>query len=69
MTKTQAYKDGLQSALEDWSLTGAPHRTRKMPTKYLDKRAEWFMGRCHGFQEAAKLLNEKKMKKSVDLPE
>ena len=67
MTKTNAYKDGLQSALEDWSLTGTPHRTRKIPPKYLDKRTEWFMGRCHGFQEADRLIHEKKMKKDVDV--
>jgi len=58
MTKSQAYKDGLQSALEDWSLAGIPHRTRDCPEVDELKRTAWFLGRCHGFQEAESLLKK-----------
>ena len=59
MTNTTAYKDGLQTGLEDWCITGN-HRTRKPPLGMpLEKRSQWFLGRCHGFQEAEKLLNKK----------
>ena len=63
MTKTTAYKDGLQTGLEDWCITGN-HRSRKPPQRMpLEKRTQWFLGRCHGFQEAEKLLEKKDEKK------
>ena len=65
MKNTDAYKQGLQSGLEDWNITGSPHRTRECPMKDFDHRIQWQLGRCHGFQQADKIIHPE-MKKDVD---
>jgi len=55
--KQQAYKQGLQSGLEDWCLTGTPHRTRECPLKDFDHRIQWQLGRVHGFMEADQIIH------------
>ena len=59
MNKTEAYKKGLQSGLEDWCLTGTPHRTRECPLKEFDHRIQWQLGRCHGLMEAEELMSHR----------
>ena len=60
MNKTEAYKQGLQSGLEDWVVTGSPHRTRECPMKEFDHRIQWQLGRAHGFMEADQIIHPEK---------
>ena len=66
MKNTNAYKQGLRSGMEDWCITGAPHRTRERPDfkKESDSLA-WWLGRCHGFEEARSLIYSKKINEDL----
>jgi len=57
MNKTEAYKKGLQSGLEDWCITGAPHRTRECPLKDENHRLQCQLGRCDGLIEAYQIIH------------
>ncbi len=60
-TGTEPYKRGLRSGLEDWRVVGPPHATRPCPEQGLGNASDWFLGRCHGFQEAQSLLPNKNL--------
>ena len=68
-TRRDAYKAGMQSALEDWTLSGPPHRTRKPPSGLgLEKRGQWFLGRVHGFHEADAIIHKESTENTPEKP-
>ena len=68
-TRREAYKHGMQSALEDWKLAGPPHRTRKPPSDLgLELRGHWFLGRVHGFHEADAIIHKESTENTPGKP-
>ena len=54
---TAPYIKGFEAALNDFVLTGPPHRTTDNPYKSDKDRINWSLGRVAGFQDAHEIIH------------
>jgi len=57
MRNNDAYTAGFKTGLQDFSLTGPPHRDSVCPFGKEKQVIDWWLGRVNGFQDAYKLLH------------